>query len=380
MIGAGPAGLTAARDLVLRGYGVTVFEELPEAGGMLRWGIPEYRLPRDVLAKEIQAIVDLGIELRCHTRVGRDISWDTLRNQYAAVYVAIGAQKSVPADFEGKNLKGVTGAVEFLRELHLGGKPYVGTRVAVIGGGNSAIDAAQCALRLGAETVDLVYRRTRADMPALVEEVEAAEKEGVRMRFLLSPLRFEAEHNRVIGMVCQQMTLGEFDASGRRKPAPILGTTTTLAVDHVILAIGQILDDAFDLPGAGLPLTAGGWIETVAGSRSRTALPMVFAGGDVVTGPHTVVGAIAAGHRAAAEIDDAIRSSRGEPPWKEPDPLTIEVPRQIDAEIPSTPRTALPEAEAVERVRDFREVVLGLSPAAALAEACRCLSCDLEPN
>ncbi len=380
VIGAGPAGLTAARDLVMRGYPVTVFEELPEAGGMLRWGIPEYRLPRKILAAEIQAIVDLGVTLSCRTRVGRDISWDTLRNQYDAVYLAIGAQKSVPADFEGQDLKGITGAVEFLRELHLGGRPYVGRRVVVVGGGNSAIDAAQCALRLGAETVDLVYRRTRADMPALVEEVAAAEKEGVRLQFLLAPLRFEAEGRHVARMICQRMTLGEFDASGRRKPVPILGSTMVMAADQVILAIGQLLDAPCDLPGAGLALTAGGWIEIAPGSHSRTTSPMVFAGGDAVTGPHTVVGAIAAGHRAAAEIDDAIRQVRGEPPWMEPDPLPMEIPRQIDSEIPATPRAELPEAETGERIRDFREIGLGLDPAAALAEACRCLGCDLEPN
>ena len=380
VIGAGPSGLTAARDLVLRGYPVTVFEELPEAGGMLRWGIPAYRLPRTVLAQEIQAVVDLGVVLRCNTRVGRDISWDTIRNQYDAVYVAIGAQKSVPADYEGKDLKGVTGAVEFLRELHLGGQPYVGRQVAVVGGGNSAIDAAQCALRLGAEKVTLLYRRTRADMPALCEEIDAAEKEGVQMQFLVAPLRFEAEHGHVARIICQQMTLGEFDATGRRKPGPILGSTISITADQVILAIGQVLDDAFDLRETGLVIGPNGWIDTAPNSFSQSVQPMVFAGGDAVTGPHTVVGAIAAGHRAAAEMDDAIRRSRGEPPWVAPAVPDIAVPRHTDPEVLQAPRAAMPEADAAARIRDFRQVELGLSAEAAQREACRCLCCDIEPN
>jgi NADH-quinone oxidoreductase subunit F len=378
VIGAGPSGLTAARDLMLRGYSVTVFEELPEAGGMLRWGIPAYRLPRDILKAEIQDILDLGVQLRCNTRIGRDISWDTVRNQYDALYVAVGAQRTVSVDYEGKNLIGVTGAVEFLRELHLGGKPYVGRRVAVIGGGNSAIDAAQCALRLGAKEVKLVYRRTRPEMPALKEEIETAEKEGVSMEFLTAPVRFEGDNGHVRRMICQRMTLGEFDASGRKQPLPSLGDTFEMDVDQVILAIGQEVSGALDMEKTGMNLRKGGLVEIAAGKKTETSVAMVFAGGDVVTGPSTVVAAIAAGHRAAADIDEAIRKSNGEAPYLAPIEEWIDIPKQIEEEIKEMARSEIPEADLVDRVTDFREIQLGFAAGTALREAGRCLRCDMQ--
>jgi NADH-quinone oxidoreductase subunit F len=378
VIGAGPSGLTAARDLVLRGYPVTVFEELPDAGGMLRWGIPAYRLPRDILQSEIQDILDLGVQLRCNTRIGRDISWDTVRNQYDALYVAVGAQRTVSVDYEGKNLIGVTGAVEFLRELHLGGRPYVGRRVAVIGGGNSAIDAAQCALRLGAEEVKLVYRRTRPEMPALKEEIETAEKEGVKMQFLVAPVRFQGENGHVRRMICQRMTLGEFDASGRKKALPSLGDTFEMEVDQVILAIGQEVSGALDMEKTGMSLGRGGLIEIAAGKKTETSVAMVFAGGDVVTGPGTVVAAIAAGHRAAADIDQGIRKRNGEAPYVPPVEERIEIPKEVEEEIKEMARSGIPEADVMERIADFREIQLGFAAETALREAGRCLRCDMQ--
>ncbi len=377
VIGAGPAGLTAARDLTLRGYAVTVYEELPEAGGMLRWGIPAYRLPRDVLKREIQNIVDLGITLRCNVRVGRDVSWDTLRGAYDAIFVAIGAQRSMQAELEGKEHKGVTGAVEFLRELHLGGHPQVGRQVAVIGGGNSAIDAAQCALRLGAASVTIYYRRTQADMPALKQEVEAAVKEGVKIEALVAPIRFIGEENHVRQMVLQKMRLGEFDAGGRKKPVPVLGSEYVVPADQVILAIGQEVDGAFDFKRTGVGLTAGRLVEIVPGSKTQTTAPMIFAGGDVVTGPDTVVGAIAAGHKAAGEIDAAIRARNHEAPFV-PAPLDdVVIPQEVEAEIHEMLRAPMPEADAVQRIADFREVELGFDREIALREAGRCLRCDV---
>jgi NADH-quinone oxidoreductase subunit F len=377
VIGAGPAGLTAARDLTLRGYGVTVYEELPEAGGMLRWGIPAYRLPRDVLKREIQNIVDLGITLRCNVRVGRDISWDTLRGAYDAIFVAIGAQRSMQAELEGKEHKGVTGAVEFLRELHLGGHPQVGRQVAVIGGGNSAIDAAQCALRLGAATVTIYYRRTQADMPALKQEVEAAVKEGVRIEALVAPIRFIGEENHVRQIVLQKMRLGDFDSGGRKKPIPILGSEYVVPADQVILAIGQEVDGAFDFKRTGIGLTSNRLVEIAAGKKTQTTAPMIFAGGDVVTGPDTVVAAIAAGHKAAGEIDAAIRVRNQEAPFV-PAPMDdVVIPQEIEAEIHELARTPMPEADAVQRIADFREVELGFDREVALREAGRCLRCDV---
>ncbi|MBI5551658.1 MAG: NADH-quinone oxidoreductase subunit NuoF [Desulfobacterales bacterium] len=377
VIGAGPAGLTAARDLTLRGYAVTVYEELPEAGGMLRWGIPAYRLPRDVLKREIQDILDLGITLRCNVRVGRDISWDTLRGAYDAIFVAIGAQRSMQAELEGKEHKGVTGAVEFLRELHLGGHPQVGRQVAVIGGGNSAIDAAQCALRLGAGDVTIYYRRTQADMPALKQEVEAALKEGVKIVELVAPIRFIGEENHVRQLVLQKMRLGDFDAGGRKKPVPILGSEYVVPADQVILAIGQEVDGAFDFKRTGIGLTPSRLVQIAAGKRTQTTAPMIFAGGDVVTGPDTVVAAIAAGHKTAEEIDTAIRERNQEGPYVPAALDDVRIPQEIEAEIHELARTPMPEADAVQRIADFREVELGFDRQTALREAGRCLRCDV---
>jgi NADH-quinone oxidoreductase subunit F len=377
VIGAGPAGLTAARDLTLRGYATTVYEELPEAGGMLRWGIPAYRLPREVLKREIQDIVDSGIDLRCNVRVGRDISWDTLRGAYDAIFVAIGAQRSMQAELEGKEHKGITGAVEFLRELHLGGHPQVGRQVAVIGGGNSAIDAAQCALRLGAGDVTIYYRRTQADMPALKQEVEAALKEGVKVVELVAPIRFIGEENHVRQLVLQKMRLGDFDAGGRKKPVPILGSEYVVPADQVILAIGQEVDGAFDFKRTGIGLTASRLVQIAAGKRTQTTAPMIFAGGDVVTGPDTVVAAIAAGHKAAEEIDAAIRDRNQEGPYVPAAFDDVRIPQEIEAEIHELARTPMPEADAGQRIADFREVELGFDRQTALREAGRCLRCDV---
>jgi len=376
IIGAGPSGMTAAKDLALRGYAVKVFDEFPEPGGMLRWGIPEYRLPRDIIKNEIQDILDLGIELQCNTRVGRDVSWDDIRKDFDAIYVATGTQQTAGIKTEGKDLEGVTGAVEFLRDLNLERKPYVGKRVAVIGGGNSAIDASQCALRLGAEEVTILYRRERAEMPALEEEIRAAEREGVKIEYLVAPLRFASENNHVEKVICQRMTLGDFDTSGRRKPLPSLGDEFVLDADQVIFAIGQEANYAFDIQKTGTRVTKRSLIEVAKGKKTQTDDPMVFAGGDVVTGPDTVVGAIAAGHHAAEEIDEAIRQRNGEAPYISPPEEEIEIPMDIE-EAQEIARTPMPEADVTERIGDFREVELGFSKEIALKEAGRCLRCDV---
>jgi len=377
VIGAGPSGMTAARDLALRGYGVTVLDELPEPGGMLRWGIPGYRLPRDIIKREIKDILDLGIELQCNTRVGRDITFGSIRNDFHAIYVAIGVQRSMQANTEGEDLSGVSGAVEFLREVNLGNKPYVGKRVAVIGGGNSAIDASQCALRLGAEEVTILYRRTRSDMPAPEEEIRSAEKEGVKIRYLVAPLRFQGENDHVQQVICQRMTLGDFDNSWRRRPVPRLGDQFVLDVDQAILAIGQQPEDSIDIQKTGIQVTKQGLFKIVNGKKAETDASMVFAGGDVVTGPDTAVGAIAAGHHAAEEIDEAIRQRNGEAPYIFPPEEEIEIPMAIE-EAREIARTPMPEAGVTERIGDFREVELGLSREIALKEAGRCLRCDIE--
>ena len=376
VVGAGPAGLTAARNLVLKGYGVTVFEALPEAGGMLRWGIPEYRLPRNILRGEIKDILDLGVEISLNTRVGMDISWNDIEKEFQAVFLAAGAQKSARLGVEGEDLEGVYGAVEYLREFNLGNRPTTGNRVAIIGGGNSAIDAARSALRLGAKEVVILYRRLRADMPAQDEEIKAAEEEGVKIHYLVSPLKFEGQNGRVKQVICQKMILGDFDAGGRREPIPIANEEFILEVDLVLLATGQALDLDFAKPG--IDLTKRGFIKIVDGTKTRTSSDMIFAGGDAVRGPDTVVGAIAAGHRAAREIELALRQGKTESPYTTVTEEGLDIPGTVEEDIREMLRLSMPEADIAERVGDFREVELGFSRQEALTESTRCLRCDIE--
>lgn len=275
IVGAGPSGLSAARELALRGYAVTVFEELPEPGGMLLWGIPEYRLPRDVLRAEIQSILDLGVELHCNRRVGRDISWESLKKDYDAIYLAVGAHKSIRLGVEGEELEGVWGAVEFLRKVNLGQPPALGRTVAVIGGGNSAIDAARSALRLGAEKVLILYRRLRVDMPAQEEEIRAAEEEGVEILYLVAPDRFLGRDGKLGEIVCRRMGLGEFDSSGRRRPIPVAEEEFAVQADSAIVAIGQMPVLPFPPGSDEIHVTRAGLIQPLEGSRTRVSRTMV---------------------------------------------------------------------------------------------------------
>lgn len=378
VIGAGPSGLTAAKDLALRGYRVRVFDQFPEAGGMLRWAIPAYRLPREVLAREIQDIFALGVEFQGNTCIGRDISWTDIGAQYQAVYLAIGAQKSLAADLKPIAGVQVVGAVEYLRDHNLDRHPRTGRRVVVVGGGNAAFDAARCALRLGAEDVTILYRREKADMPAQADEILAAQEEGVHLNCLGAPLGFEETDGPLKKLICQRMILGEFDASARRKPVPATDDLFILETDHVILAIGQQLDLTDDMRSIGASISRRGLIEIVPGKKTRTMGAMIFAGGDAVRGPDTVIGAISDGHRAAEEIDAAIREKNAEPAFEQPSLEIMHIPRLVEAQTQSIPRVSMPEAEPALRKTDFREVELGLVPEAALLEACRCLQCNLK--
>ena len=376
VVGGGPAGLAAARALALRGYGVTVFEELPHLGGMLRYGIPEYRLPRDVLEREIDDIRDLGVQFRTNTRVGKDISCEALRKEYDALYLAIGAHQSQRLGIAGEDLKGVYGGVEFLRQVNLGNGVEVGSRVAVIGGGNSAIDAARSALRRGAQEVMILYRRLRQDMPAQAEEVAAAEHEGVRMHFLVAPLEAIGVKGKVMAVRCQRMRLGAFDASGRRRPEPIEGAEFALDVDMIIAAIGQVPDCSF-LP-KDIAITKGNTIEINRGGETMTPARKVFAGGDAVTGPATVIEAIAAGQKAAREIDATIRTENEEPPYQGSEEELIDIPQTIDEEVQEQPQTLMPEMDERERIGSFAEVEMGYTAEGARQESTRCLRCDME--
>jgi len=383
VVGAGPAGLTAAKDLALRGYKVTVFEELPEPGGMTRYGIPSYRLPRDILAGEVDDIRALGVEIICNTRVGRDISFEKVNEEYDYIYLAPGAHKSQRMRVEGEDLNGVFGGVEFLRDFNINegawmsGEKTLGSKVAVIGGGNSAIDAARVATRLGAD-VTILYRRTREDMPAADEEIVAAEHEGIKIEYFVAPQNITETAGKVTGITCQRMKPGDFDRSGRRRPVPVEGSEFTLSVDAIIAAIGQAPDVSFVPEESGVSINRWDCFDLAEDAKSQTTNEKFFAGGDAVTGPWTVVGAIAAGHEGAEEIDKAIREKNGEPPWEAPEEEKIDIPFEIDEETEEQPQAAMPELAAAGRKVNFDEVELGYDIETAIKEASRCLRCDAE--
>ncbi len=373
IVGAGPAGLTAAHDLALQGYGVTVFEALPVAGGMLAVGIPDYRLPRAVLDAEIARIQALGVEIRLNTPVGGEggPTFDDLCCEYDALFIAVGAHRELQLRIEGEDLAGVMPGALFLRQMNLGQAVGIGKRVAVIGGGNVAIDAARSALRLGAESVTILYRRSRAEMPASPWEVEDAEEEGVQIHFLANPIRILGRHGRVVGIECVRMELGEPDASGRRRPIPVPGSEFVLEVDTVIPAIGQSPDLDFVSNGA-LPVTRWGTLaadpETLA-----TEVPGVFAGGDAVSGPATAIKAVAAGKRAAESIH---RYLQGEPLARPDKSLPVVPYEEVDLRrARPQARAPMPKLAPETRITSLAEVELGFSQEQAVAEALRCLNC-----
>jgi len=301
IIGSGPAGLTAAYELIKKGYLVTVFESMPEPGGMLRKCIPEYRLPKTVLDTEIKRIKKLGVEIRTNVTVGKDLTIDDiLQRDYKAIFIATGAHKSRKLGVEGEGLKGVLHALDFLRDVNLGKKVKLGDRIAVLGGGNVAIDAARTALRLRSKEVNILYRRSREEMPANPWEVKEAESEGVKIQFLVAPKRILGKDGQVAAVECIRMRLGEPDESGRRRPIPIEGSGFTADLDAVILAIGEAPDLSF-LP-KGMEVAEENTI-TVNPFTMETSLAGIFAGGDAVSGPATVIEAIVAGKRAAVSID-----------------------------------------------------------------------------
>jgi len=376
VIGSGPAGLTAALRLKQRGYPVTVFEALPVPGGMMAVGIPEYRLPRDVLALEIDNVRRAGVEIVCNRALGTDFSLDDLfeRQGYRSVVLAIGAHSSLRMSIEGEDCQGVYPGVEFLRHVALGRLPDVkGKRVAVIGGGNVAVDAARTALRLGASEVSIVYRRTRKDMPAYAEEIEAAEAEGVRFHFLSAPARILGSP-AVTALEIQHQRLSEFDAGGRRRPIPIAGNVSTLAVEVVIPAIGQ-QTDARCVADAGFEINRNATIKV--DKHLGTTRAGVFAAGDVVSGPATVIEAVAQGNRAAAAVQAFLQSETV--PEGIPRPELLLPPMTWDVEqYGETPRLTARFLPAAERQAHFEEVEITQDEADIRQECRRCLRCDLE--
>ena len=377
VVGSGPGGLTCAHYLALEGYNVTVFESQPELGGMLYLGIPEFRLPRDVLKYEIDRIGQLGVEFKTNVKVGQDISLDKLQGEYNAVFLAIGAHEGLKMNIPDEDAEGVLDAVEFLRDYNLGQTVSIGKKVVVIGGGNSAIDAARVAKRLGKDT-SIYYRRTRAEMPAIESEIEEALLEGINIEILVAPTKVFSKNGKIEAIKCIRMQLGDMDESGRRRPIPVEGSEFKVDVDTLILAISQKPDVSPISNGNGLKISSWSTIEVDPGTL-QTSMEGVFAGGDAVSGPNTVTGAMAHGKVAAQMIDKYIRGETLEPVYDVTRPVArVEAFELSEEESQSLKRPEMPSLPVEERATCFKEVELGFSEADAIAEAKRCLRCDLE--
>jgi len=383
IIGAGPAGLTAAYRLAEAGYGATVFEEREKAGGMMRYGIPDYRLPKDMLDFDIDNILKAGVEQRTGWRLGRDGSIESLLAEgYEAVFIAVGAWKPVTLGVEGESAKGIYDGISFLESVSAGRAVAVGARVVVIGGGDAAMDASRTALRLGAKDVKILYRRSREEMPASNQEQEEALAEGIRFEFLAAPTGFDVKDGAVASVKAIRMELGEPDESGRRRPVPVKGSDFAVSADTVIVAISQEVASA-DIAGANGPALTDWRTLRVHPVTLATSVDRVFAGGDAATGPATVIEAVAAGNRAARSIVNLLEGRPLETGQSAPDmeplpPISDETLEEAKKRMRSKDaRQPMPQALPRERVKDFREVALGYDEAKAIAEAARCLSCGV---
>ena len=379
VVGSGPAGLTAGSCLSNMGYDVTVFEALEVPGGALAVCIPDYRLPKKALEIDIENIINSGVTIRTNVRIGKDIPFGELLNDYKAVFIATGAHKSRKLHIPNEDAAGVFDAMEFLKDINLNKKVAIGRVVGVIGGGNAAVDAARTAARLeGCEEVLVIYRRTEAEMPAFREEIDALAEEGIEIRFLMAPVKIITENGKVTGVECIRMELGDYDKSGRRRPIPVEGTESVISLDSLIVAVGEDADAGFLHGGYGIELTKWDTIkadpETCATSREG-----VFAGGDAVTGPNTVIDAMASGKITAGMIDKYIRGEALVREYKLTRPSMYLPPVELtDSEIEESDRPEIPDLPVNKRVNNFDEVDLCLSEEAAVKEARRCLRCDLE--
>jgi len=383
VIGAGPAGLTAALRLAQRGYPTTVFEKLPVAGGMMVVGIPEYRLPRKILNKEIENIKRAGIEIKFNQELGKDFTVEGLLDNsgFSAVVLAIGAHKSRRLGIPGEDLPGVYHGTQFLKDVAMGKVPDMkGKRVAVVGGGAVAIDAARTALRLGAKKVHIIYRRTREEMPAWKNEVHAAFQEGIQFHFLTDPVGVLGP-DHVTGVECHLQKLGEFDASGRRRPIPIEetefeGAEFVLDADIFIPAIGQT-PEAECLPNGnkGIGLNRDGTV--TVGANLATSREGVYAAGDLALGPATVIEAVAQGNKAAVAVDAYLRGQPVERPKFTSDFREIDQLYNIE-HYAEARRPVMRELPVEERIHNFEEVEAGFDEQKASEECKRCLRCDLE--
>jgi NADPH-dependent glutamate synthase beta subunit-like oxidoreductase len=391
VVGSGPAGLSAAYHLARLGFGVTIFEALPEPGGMLMYGIPEYRLPREVLRKEIGYIRDLGVEMKTGVRVGKDVTLPDLKNEYNAIFIAVGAHKGMGLGVAGEDSPGVMEGITYLRTINLGKKVRLGKKVAVIGGGNTAIDCARSARRLGAKDITIIYRRSRAEMPALAEDVEGMEREGVKIELLATPKRLISENGKLSGIECVRMKLGEPDASGRPRPLPIEGSEFLVPVDSLIAAIGQTPEtDLADEPG--LSWTTQGMIDITR--LGATTMDGVFAGGDGAGTKAYVADAIASGKVVALAIvcyltgTDANKefaehrigaaSSFSFQHFVDPKTYPSDLTKIVPYEKINTlcfPHGARRENPDTANIKGFQDVLGGLDKAMMAAEIYRCFKC-----
>jgi heterodisulfide reductase subunit A-like polyferredoxin len=374
VIGSGPAGLSCAYFLAIEGYPVTVFEKYPVLGGMLRVGIPAYRLPREVIDAEIDVIRRLGVAFQTGVDIGKDVTVGRLREQgYKAFFLGIGSHECKALGIDGEDLSGVYPGVDFLRDVNLGKTVFLGDRVAVIGGGNVAMDAVRTALRTGSRQPFVIYRRSEAEMPASEEEIAECRAEGIEIRTLTQPVRVIAQSGKVTGIECIEMALGEPDESGRRRPEPVKGSEFVIEIDALVPAIGQESDWACLTDECACSISDWGTMD-VDPVTFQSQDPDIFAGGDAVSGPATVVEAVAAGKEAAVSIDryvrrEALAEGRGQP-WEGVKEVPVE-------HVARAERAQMPVRPAPDRATDFHEVQLGFSTETATGEAKRCLACGV---
>jgi NADH-quinone oxidoreductase subunit F len=381
IIGAGPTGLSAAYYLARRGYQVTIFDAMPVAGGMMAIGIPEYRLPRVELQRDINAIHDLGVEFRLNTAIGRDISLVEIQAQYDAALLAVGAQRSQRLGVPGEDLDGVMPATTFLKRYNLEPDTSIHGVVAVVGGGSTAMDAARSALRSGASAVHIFYRRTQAEMPAQPEEVEAAIEEGITLHELTAPVSLVGDGGSVIAMRLQRMEQGEPDASGRRSVKPIEGSEFEVALDYVLVAIGEAPDPSFLPAGTSVEVAAWGGL-LINPATLATGAPGVFAAGDITYGPKTVIHAAAHGRQAAKNIHAYLRHIAPNAVAEMPDDefetaSQLPVDGRVTLDLHPSARAVMPLRPASDAREKSLEFALGFTEQQARQEASRCLRCDL---
>lgn len=381
VVGAGPTGLSCAYHLARMGYKITAFEALPVAGGMLGVAIPDFRMPKEILQKEIKYIEGRGVEIRYNSPITTNYSVERLKKEgYDAVFIAAGSQRSqtigIPGEIEG--IDGLYYGLRFLRDVKTGKRINLGKKVIIIGGGNTAIDSARTALRLGARKVDVLYRRTREEMPVTDVEFNGAAEEGVHFHFLVSPTRVVSENWKVKGVECIRMRLGEADETGRRRPLPLEGTEFFMTADSVIPAVGQAPDLSFLPPDSNLERVRWGALQVDPNNLS-TNIQGIFAGGDFVTGPTTVIEAIAAGRRAAIAIDKYFKGDATRIILHETKELIEhEIKLGEEEEMGDRPRIKIESLSPKQRSRTFEEIELGYSEGKAREEAKRCMRCDLQ--